>query len=172
VVQRLAQGTAPSELVALRLEVPPEEGAELERRAIHRRLVRIRNELRFLEVHLSDHPMAVLLPQASRLFCVTAAEADRLSGRRVRFAGTVAAMRRVPAGAGVVQFLPLAAWSGADPEQPRALRLLPVEPSHSLLAILQVECERWTHTMWIDSSSRLMAVTRECDLGQLRAREE
>jgi len=112
VVRGLAPGTAPSELVALRLEVPPEEGAELERRAIHRRLVRIRNELRFLEVHLSDHPMAVLLPQASRLFCVTAAEADRLSGRRVRFAGTVAAMRRVPAGADVVRFLTLEDESG------------------------------------------------------------
>ena len=39
------------------------------RAQIYRSLVRIRNELRFLEMHLTNHPMHVLRDEAARVGC-------------------------------------------------------------------------------------------------------
>jgi DNA polymerase III alpha subunit len=57
-------------------------------------LVRIRNELRYLEMHLSHHPMSLLRDEARR---AGGMESDRLPARGpVAFAGLVSAARRVP----------------------------------------------------------------------------
>jgi DNA polymerase III alpha subunit len=61
----------------------------------YRSLVRIQNELRFLEMHVSDHPMRVLRREAERHGCLTTREAARCTGEFVRLAAIVAATRRV-----------------------------------------------------------------------------
>lgn len=76
----------------------------------YRMLVRIRNELDYLDMHLSAHPMGVLRAEARRLGCLTTEALRRTPIRAgpVRFAGIVAASRRHPLGQGrAMQFLTL-----------------------------------------------------------------
>ena len=74
----------------------------------YRSLVRIRNELRFLEMHLTDHPMHVLRDEATRVGCITTAELAARRGEKVRIAGLVAAARRlVTRGGRIMQFVTL-----------------------------------------------------------------
>ncbi|MDQ3774672.1 MAG: DNA polymerase III subunit alpha [Pseudomonadota bacterium] len=74
----------------------------------YRSLVRIRNELRFLEMHLTDHPMHVLRDEAARVGCITTAELAARRGAKVRIAGLVAAARRlVTRGGRIMQFVTL-----------------------------------------------------------------
>jgi DNA polymerase-3 subunit alpha/error-prone DNA polymerase len=68
-----------------------------ERLATYRSLVRIRNELRFLDLHLSDHPMHVLRAAARAQGCLSSSEIragwSAHDADRVRFAGIIAASR-------------------------------------------------------------------------------
>jgi DNA polymerase III alpha subunit len=74
----------------------------------YRSLVRIRNELRFLEMHLTDHPMHVLRDEAARVGCITTAQLAARRGEKVRIAGLVAAARRlVTRGGRTMQFVTL-----------------------------------------------------------------
>ncbi|HEX7038442.1 MAG TPA: PHP domain-containing protein [Pseudomonadales bacterium] len=76
----------------------------LERR--FRLLTRIRNELDYLEMHLTAHPMAVLREEAAEHGCQTVDELTaRAQDDRVRLAGLLAASRRHPLGDGAMQFL-------------------------------------------------------------------
>jgi DNA-directed DNA polymerase III PolC len=86
---------------------PPRQDADPARLALYRALVRIRNELRFLDVHVSHHPMRVLRPEAARHGCVPLAAAPARAGGFVRVAGLLAAARRVESRSGVMQFLTL-----------------------------------------------------------------
>jgi DNA polymerase III alpha subunit len=80
--------------------------ARPERVALYRALVRVQNELRFLEMHPSHHPMALLRDEATRAGCLSTRELSAAQGERVRFAGIVAALRRIPAsGGGVLQYV-------------------------------------------------------------------
>ena len=63
--------------------------------ASYQRLVRIRNELEYLGMHPSGHPLAVLRPEAEAAGCLTIAEAIDRRGERVRVVGLVAAARRI-----------------------------------------------------------------------------
>src|SRR5207253_2895327 len=65
------------------------------RREIYSDLVRIRNELTFLDMHLHDHPMRVLRDEALGAGCITTAELAAQKGRFARIAGLVAATRRL-----------------------------------------------------------------------------
>jgi DNA-directed DNA polymerase III PolC len=67
-------------------------GARLER---YRSLVRIRNELTYLRIFVSDHPMRVLREEALRHGCVSSDELPRHAGHATRFAGIVSATRRI-----------------------------------------------------------------------------
>jgi DNA polymerase-3 subunit alpha/error-prone DNA polymerase len=79
-----------------------------EHAAIHAALVRIRNELRFLGMHPSAHPMRVLRNEAARAGCITTAELASHAGREVHLAGLVAATRRLPVSGGrTLQFVTL-----------------------------------------------------------------
>lgn len=76
----------------------------------YRMLVRIRNELNYLDMHLSAHPMRVLRGEARKQGCLTADAIWRVPSDAgpVRFAGIVAASRRHPLNeGGVMQFLTL-----------------------------------------------------------------
>jgi DNA polymerase III alpha subunit len=74
----------------------------------YRRLVRIRNELRFTAMHLTDHPMRVLRQEAARAGCVTTAELATRLDRYARIAGVVAAARRLDTRGGrLMQFVTL-----------------------------------------------------------------
>jgi DNA-directed DNA polymerase III PolC len=74
----------------------------------YRALVRVRNELAYLGMHLSDHPMRVLREEAVRAGCITTAELASRVGRFVRVAGVVAATRRLATrGAQIMQFVTL-----------------------------------------------------------------
>jgi DNA polymerase III alpha subunit len=84
---------------------PPRGDADPARLALYRALVRIRNELRFLDMHVSHHPMRVLRPEAERYGCVPLAAAPARAGGFVRVAGLLAAARRVESRSGVMQFL-------------------------------------------------------------------
>lgn len=80
-------------------------GGRLER---YRSLVRIRNELAFLGIFVTDHPMRVLRKEALRHGCVTSDELPGHAGRRTRFAGIVSASRRIlDAGGRIMRFLTL-----------------------------------------------------------------
>lgn len=69
-------------------------------------LFRVQCELRYLEMHLSDHPMRILREEADRLSCVTSDRLRQCQGRLVSFAGIVAATRNAPvAEGGAVQFM-------------------------------------------------------------------
>lgn len=76
----------------------------------YRLLVRIRNELDYLEMHLTAHPMEILRDDAREIGCRTAAEISQtpVGAGPVRFAGIVAASRVHRLGDGrVMQFLTL-----------------------------------------------------------------
>lgn len=88
-----------------RADRPAGTDAEGERVRAYRRLVRVRNEIRTLDMHVSDHPIHLLRPEADRLGCVpTSALGERL-GRRVRLAALLAATRRVETSRGPLRFV-------------------------------------------------------------------
>jgi DNA polymerase III alpha subunit len=75
---------------------------------LYQDLVRVRNELRILEMHLHAHPLALLREEASRQGCLPIREAAALpTGARLRLAALIAAMRRIPTRRGPMQFLTL-----------------------------------------------------------------
>ncbi len=79
-----------------------------ERADTYRSLVRIRNELAILGMHLSDHPMRVLRDEATRAGCVTTSDLATRSGQFARVAGVVAAARRLfTRGGHIMQFVTL-----------------------------------------------------------------
>jgi DNA-directed DNA polymerase III PolC len=82
--------------------------ADAEKLNRYRALVRMRNELEYLEMHISDHPMRVLRGDADRLGCVPTNLLPSLAGQFVRVAALVAAARRVRTRRGdVMQFITL-----------------------------------------------------------------
>ncbi len=95
------------------LPIPrPVEAAE-DRVRLYQTLVRVKNELRYLEMHLVAHPLALLRKEADRYGCVTVGKAARLkAGKRLTLAVMVAAMRRIAARQGIIQFLSLEDESG------------------------------------------------------------
>jgi DNA polymerase III alpha subunit len=58
-------------------------------------LVRVKNELKFLEMHPSHHPMALLRQEAMRAGCITVQDVYARGAERARLAVIVAAVRRV-----------------------------------------------------------------------------
>jgi DNA polymerase III alpha subunit len=64
--------------------------------ARYQALSRVNNEIQYLEMHVSGHPMQLLRSDAVQYGCVSVTELSRNVGRRVRFAGVVAASRPVP----------------------------------------------------------------------------
>jgi DNA polymerase III alpha subunit len=71
-------------------------------------LSRVQGELRYLEMHISAHPMRLLRAEADRLCCVRSEHLSRYVDRVVSFAGIVAATRNVGvAERGAVQFITL-----------------------------------------------------------------
>ncbi len=75
---------------------------------LYQGLVRVRNELRYLEMHLSAHPLALLRPEANRYGCVPIEAASAApAGSELRLAVTLAALRRVLTRAGAMEFLTL-----------------------------------------------------------------
>lgn len=105
----LKKGGTPAAVDSVRAEIPqrattrPQSNPDL-----YAALVRVRNELRYLEMHLSAHPTALLRKEAERYGCVpiqTAAASK--SGARVCLLVIMAAMRRVPTRSGILQFLTL-----------------------------------------------------------------
>lgn len=81
-----------------RLKALPADGRQAEEFRAYQALVRVRNEIRFLDMHLTDHPMRLLRAEADRLGCLRSSELASRVGRFVSFAGLLAAARRVPAG--------------------------------------------------------------------------
>jgi DNA-directed DNA polymerase III PolC len=74
----------------------------------YRRLVRVRNELAVLDIHLSDHPMAILRREATRVGCTPSHELSEYANESVRFAGIISATRRIQTSSGkVMQFVTL-----------------------------------------------------------------
>ncbi|WP_243372016.1 DNA polymerase III subunit alpha [Geotalea sp. SG265] len=102
VVQWLEEGGAPAGLNLLSMPSPAAEGPRLE---LYRSLVRVKNELRYLSMHLSAHPLVLLRDEATRHGCVTVASTHGASGgQSVKLAALVAAMRRVITKQGILQF--------------------------------------------------------------------
>jgi DNA polymerase III alpha subunit len=73
----------------------------------HALLARVLNELRFLGMHLSAHPMGVLRGEAARAGCVATSELGARAGERARVAGLVSASQRLETGGGRMQFVTL-----------------------------------------------------------------
>jgi DNA-directed DNA polymerase III PolC len=108
VLELLRQNRKPSELEALKelhATAPPGEEARMQ---LYQSLERVRNELKYLEMHISHHPMELLRAEAKRYRCLPIAEAvSKGEGRPVRLAAVMAAMRRVQTRQGALQFLTL-----------------------------------------------------------------
>lgn len=87
-------------------EQRPREPTEMVAR--YRALRRLQNELAYLEMHLSAHPLALLRSEARQQGCVPSHALSEHVGREVAFAGVVAAARSVPIGASnVLQYMTL-----------------------------------------------------------------
>ena len=87
------------------MPIPRPAAAANGRVQLYQGLVRVKNELRYLEMSLLAHPMALLRPEAARYDCRTIAEAVAAPSGRARLAVVVSAMRRVPTKQGPMQFL-------------------------------------------------------------------
>jgi DNA polymerase III alpha subunit len=96
VLQRL-EGARPEPLLDViaraRARAPAQPAALVER---YRKLTRIQNELSYLEMHVSDHPMRVLRSDAERARCVPSHRLREHATEDVSFAGVIAAARSVP----------------------------------------------------------------------------
>jgi DNA-directed DNA polymerase III PolC len=80
---------------------------------IYRALFRIRNELIYLSMHPTAHPMSVLREEAARAECIQVAHLPERRGEVVRIAGVVAATRRLAThGGSMMQFVTLEDESG------------------------------------------------------------
>jgi len=76
------------------------------RGALYAALVRVRNELTYLDMHVSDHPMRLLRDEAETAGCITISEAGVLRHGYVRLAGIVATARRLESRSGrLMQFV-------------------------------------------------------------------
>jgi DNA-directed DNA polymerase III PolC len=105
-VERLRQKCNFAELERVRVVEAPDSAAERERVRRFQALVRVRNELKYLEMHLSAHPMELLRQEAEQARCSTVSQAAAApSGTSVRLAAVVAAMRRVMTKQGPLQFI-------------------------------------------------------------------
>lgn len=103
-LERLKAGREPAEIEGLRLRRP--QGVPAAQVRLYQALVRVRNELRYLEMHITAHPMAILRGEASRYGCLPVHEAAAANaGTKLLLAATVAAMRRVVTLQGAMQFL-------------------------------------------------------------------
>jgi DNA polymerase III alpha subunit len=92
-------------LAAARQRLPREPPALVER---YRALSRVQRELEYLGLHLSDHPLRILRSEAELQGCIPSHQLQQHAGAWVKFAGIIAATRRVPlASAAVTQFLSL-----------------------------------------------------------------
>lgn len=114
VVAWLRQGGDPAEVGSVSYGRAVAESAdEIDRLQLFRALVRARNELAFLEMHLSAHPVGLLRREAERVGCARIREVVS-TGRegRVRVAAVVGAMRRVATRHGTLLFLTLEDESG------------------------------------------------------------
>jgi DNA polymerase III subunit alpha len=77
-------------------------------RWVYRTLVRIQNELAYLEMHPSAHPMEILRSEADEIGCVSTTELPDHVNETIAFAGVVASARRVSVGrARIMEFLTL-----------------------------------------------------------------
>jgi len=85
----------------------PAPGRDIEALRQYRALVRVRNEIEYMDMHLSGHPMALLRGEADRLGCIRSGALEGLQGRYVRFAGLLSATRRVATREGEMRFLTL-----------------------------------------------------------------
>ncbi len=104
----LKRGSSPEVLDGIRLRDRAETPGDRKRLHLYQSLVRIRNELRYLQMHLSGHPAALLRAEAARYGCIPIREASGSSaGSGFRLAALVSALRRVPTSRGPMQFLTL-----------------------------------------------------------------
>lgn len=129
VVLEGVRGEAPPEAlreVLERIERLPGTGDEAERLGAYQRLVRVRNEIAFLDMHLSDHPMRLLRDEADRLGCLRSREVAARARGHVRLAAVLAAARRVPTSQGDMRFLTL------EDEEGLVEALLPPEANRRL----------------------------------------
>jgi len=90
------------------LPVPRPVDLQFDHVRLYQALVRVKHELRYLEMHLSGHPVALLRPRAACYGCSTVQEAGKLAGgAAVRLLVLVAALRRVRTSQGPLQFMSL-----------------------------------------------------------------
>lgn len=107
VLEGLRRGDSPAAVEKLHFEAGAIAGDQT-RTHLYQSLVRVRNELRYIGMHLTGHPMALLRMEAERYGCIPISGAvSAVMGSELRLGVTVAAMRRVPTRQGVIQFLTL-----------------------------------------------------------------
>jgi DNA polymerase III alpha subunit len=106
-VERLRQKCDPAALDGMRLVSPQSATVEDEKRMrLYQALVRVRNELTYLEMHIFAHPMALLREEALLHGCLPIEEAIRSpADSTVSIAAIIAAMRRVVTRQGPMQFI-------------------------------------------------------------------
>ncbi|WAS91110.1 PHP domain-containing protein [Nannocystis punicea] len=103
VLARLEHDRSPARLHGFVVRAPVGPAADL-----YRRLVRVRNELACLHMHLSDHPLRLLRDEARRAGCIPTYAVVACAGREVRLVGLIAASRRHHDARGrVMQFVTL-----------------------------------------------------------------
>lgn len=106
VLRAVGRGTASFRGAAPQLRGEPPIHDEEDLR-VYRSLVRIRNELHFLSMHVHAHPMQILRGAAKALGMRTTRSASKLAGDSIDVAGVVSAARIVPTEDGPMQYFTL-----------------------------------------------------------------
>lgn len=113
VVKHLQLGSGPEVIEGLRIQQSPVKPEDQSHLKLYQALTRLRNELRYLQMHLVAHPMALLRVEANRYDCLPISVASSATDSSyIRLAATVAAMRRITTKQGVMQFVTLEDESG------------------------------------------------------------
>jgi DNA polymerase-3 subunit alpha len=109
VLDRLRQPFDPADLDRFPYARPESTaGADDKAFELYQALVRVRNELNYLEMHLSAHPLALMRQEAALYGCLTIREVvGAKADSTLRLVAVIAAMRRIATGQGPMQFLTL-----------------------------------------------------------------
>lgn len=96
VLAELARRVASERTRATAGNEPEVGGANVPLTATYQRLVRVQQELSYLGMHLSDHPLRLLRPEARAHGCVGSNEIGAMTGKRIQLLAFVSARRQVP----------------------------------------------------------------------------
>lgn len=106
VIRLFGKTIAPQSLANFAMPIPLVSNTqEAEKLTIYKGLARVRNELNFLDMNITNHPIAILRKESEKYHCVEINKLQSRIDQTVQIVCLIAATHRVMTGAGIVQFL-------------------------------------------------------------------